>query len=242
MGLIRLDKYICDMGLASRREVKQLIRSGRVIVDGIPLVTAETKIAPASASVYLDGELLHHTDHHYYIIDKPSGVLTATEDRRQRTVMDLISPEMKRMGLFPVGRLDKDTSGLLILTDDGDFAHRVISPKSGIEKLYYARVDGIPDSGDVKAFEDGLTLADGTKCMSAVLTLLGGSECLVTVMEGKYHQVKRMLASRGKSVLELRRIAIGSLRLGEDSSPGSYCEISQEDIYRHIVEKTVNKL
>ena len=164
------------------------------------------------------------------MMNKPAGVLSATEDGRQKTVLDLVSPQMKRLGLFPVGRLDKDTRGLLLLTDDGDFAHRVISPKSEVEKLYYARVEGEPCAEDAEAFARGIVLADGTRCLPARLQLLGGDECLVTVMEGKYHQVKRMLASRGKPVLELRRLSIGRLELDENLQPGEYQEMTQEDL------------
>ena len=163
-------------------------------------------------------------------MDKPSGVLSVTEDRKQQTVLDLLPPEQQRMGLFPVGRLDKDTSGLLLLTNDGDFAHKVISPKSGVEKIYLAVVDGEPDAADIKAFEKGIVLKDGTECLPAKLELLGGNRCHVTVMEGKYHQVKRMLASRGKPVFELRRLAVGALELGEELGPGGFRELGEEDL------------
>ena len=166
------------------------------------------------------------------MIDKPCGVVTATEDSKQKTVLDLVTPEMRRMGLFPVGRLDKDTSGLLLLTDDGDFAHRVISPKSCVEKRYYAKVEGEADMADVKAFEKGIILGDGTQCLPAKLELLGKGECIVTVMEGKYHQVRRMLASRGKPVLELRRLSIGSLILGDELGSGGYRELTEDDLCR----------
>ena len=152
------------------------------------------------------------------MMDKPVGVVTATEDREQKTVLDLLPPELRRMGLFPVGRLDKDTSGLLLLTDDGEFAHRVISPKSGVEKRYKAQVGGAkPDAEDVEAFAAGLTLGDGTECLPAKLGAAGPGRCLVTVTEGKYHQVKRMLAARGKPVQTLRRLAVGELVLPEET-------------------------
>ena len=166
------------------------------------------------------------------MMDKPAGVVTATEDRRQETVLDLVTDEMRRMGLFPVGRLDKDTSGLLLLTDDGDFAHRVISPKSCVEKLYYAVVDGEPDAEDAAAFSRGILLADGTECLPAKLEPLGESACLVTVMEGKYHQVKRMLAARGKPVRQLRRLSIGGLTLDEGSRPGDWRVLDDGDLCR----------
>lgn len=232
MPLIRLDKFICDQGLATRKEARQMIKAGRVRLDGAPAAAPEVKLDPETSRVELDGQVLRYARFHYYMMDKPSGVLTATEDGKQKTVLDLVSPEMRRMGLFPVGRLDKDTSGLLLLTDDGDFAHRVISPKSEVEKLYYAKVEGTPDEADREAFRQGLVLADGTKCLPAELELLGGGECYVRVMEGKYHQVKRMLASRGKPVLSLRRLSVGRLALDPTLGPGGFRELSKEDLCR----------
>lgn len=237
MTKIRLDKALADMGIASRSELKQMIRAGRVTADGRTVTAPEEKIDPESCELCLDGLRLGYRKKRYYMMDKPAGLVTATEDKRQKTVLDLVTPEMRRMGLFPVGRLDKDTSGLLLLTNDGDFAHRVISPKSGIEKLYYAKVEGRPDEKDAEAFREGLTLADGTRCLPAKLTLLGGEECLVTVMEGKYHQVKRMLASRGKPVRELRRIAIGELRLGHELGAGGFRELEESDLCRVFSER-----
>lgn len=230
MPLMRLDKLLGDMGIASRSELKQMIRQGRVTVDGRAVTAPETKVDSGACNIALDGEALHYKSFRYYMMDKPPGVLSATEDGRQKTVLDLVSPEMKRMGLFPVGRLDKDTSGLLLLTNDGDFAHKVISPKAGIQKRYYAQVDGTLDEKDREAFRQGLMLGDGTKCLPAELELLGEGECLVTVMEGKYHQVKRMLASRGAPVLELRRLSIGGLALDNRLEPGGWRELEEADI------------
>ena len=232
MPLMRLDKLLGDMGIASRSELRQMIKRGRVTVDGRAVTAPETKVDSERCRITLDGEELRYKSFRYYMMDKPAGVLSATEDGRQRTVLDLVSPEMRRMGLFPVGRLDKDTSGLLLLTNDGDFAHRVISPKSGIEKRYYARVEGKLDETDREAFRQGLVLADGTKCLPAELELLGGGECYVRVMEGKYHQVKRMLASRGKPVLSLRRLSVGRLALDPTLGPGGFRELSKEDLCR----------
>lgn len=223
---MRLDKLLADLGIASRKELKQIIKSGRVTVNGAAAISPETKVEPDRDTVALDGCTLRYKSFRYYMMDKPSGVLTATEDSRQQTVLDLLTPEMRRMGLFPVGRLDKDTSGLLILTDDGEYAHRVISPKSGVEKLYYAKVEGIPDENDVRRFRDGIVLKDGTQCLPAVLELTGRDECYVRVMEGKYHQVKRMLAACGKPVIQLRRLSIGSLILEDTLGPGGFRELS----------------
>jgi len=189
------------------------------------------KIDPA-AEVSLDGERLVYSKFHYYMMNKPAGILTATEDKNARTVMDLLPPRLRRMGLFPVGRLDRDTRGLLLLTDDGDFAHRVISPKFEVEKLYYAKVEGTPDEADAVAFSAGLVLGDGTKCLPARLETTGPGECLVTVTEGKYHQVKRMLASRGKPVRELKRLSIGALKLPEELEEGGVVQLDEDDLCR----------
>ena len=230
MATMRLDKLLCDLGLGSRREVRDWIRAGRVSIDGTPVRSPELKLDPASCSVSLDGKALRYQADHYYMMDKPVGVITATEDPAQKTVLDLLPPELQRLGLFPVGRLDKDTSGLLILTNDGDYSHRVTAPKVGVEKRYLAEVDGIPDADDVSAFAAGLILGDGTKCLPAGLECLGGGRCIVTVQEGKYHQVKRMLASRGKPVLSLRRLSIGALELDDTLGPGGIRELDPQEL------------
>lgn len=229
MALVRLDKYLADMGIATRKELKEIIKRGRVTVNGLAAREPDMKLDGETARVMLDGELLSYSRFRYFMIDKPTGVLSVTEDRKQQTVLDLLTPEMRRMGLFPVGRLDKDTSGLLLLTNDGEYAHRVISPKSGVEKLYYARVDGELSEKDVEAFEEGLVLGDGTRCLPAKLEILDERECYVRVMEGKYHQVRRMLASRGAPVLELRRLSIGALKLDEKLGPGGFRELDQTE-------------
>lgn len=230
MALVRLDKYLADRGVASRRELKEIIRSGRVQVNGQTVREADRKLDPEADQVSLDGELLSVPRLRYLMMDKPLGVVTATEDAKERTVLDLLPPEMRRIGLAPVGRLDKDTSGLLLLTNDGDFAHRVISPKSAVEKCYCARVEGDLDKEDINAFREGLILRDGTRCLPAGLELLERDLCLVRVTEGKYHQVRRMLASRGKPVLELRRLSIGGLELDGTLGPGGWKEIRSEDL------------
>ncbi len=227
---VRLDKVLSELGVASRRELKQMIRSGRVSVNGQTVTEPEKHIDPEKDELCLDGAALRLRRFRYFMMDKPAGVLSVTEDRKQRTVLELLPPELKRLGLFPVGRLDKDTEGLLILTNDGDFAHRVISPKAGVEKRYRAEVEGVPDEEDTRAFAKGLILADGTRCLPAKLEITGGSVCFVTVMEGKYHQVKRMLASRGKPVRRLRRLSVGELEIGEDLGPGGFRELEENDL------------
>lgn len=229
MALIRLDKLLADMGIASRKELKEIIRRGRVSVDGVTATAPDMKLDGEKAVVTMDGQQLSYSKYHYFMIDKPTGVLSVTEDKKQKTVLDLLTPEMRRMGLFPVGRLDKDTSGLLLLTNDGEYAHRVISPRSGVEKMYYAKVDGKLDKRDIEAFEKGIVLADGTECLPAKLEIISEDECYVRVMEGKYHQVRRMLASRGAPVIELRRLSIGALKLDECLGAGGFRELDQTE-------------
>lgn len=230
MPVMRLDKLISECGLASRKEIKQMIKSGRVTVDGAVAAAPEQKLDPEVSVVTLDGETVCYKKFHYYMLNKPEGILSATDDGKQKTVLDLVTPEMRKMGLFPVGRLDKDTTGLLLLTDDGDFAHKVISPKSEIVKVYHAQTDGVVNDRDVAAFAEGLVLADGTKCLPAELKPLDDGSCLVMVMEGKYHQVKRMLASRGKPVQRLKRLSIGSLKLDSSLKPGEYRELTDNEL------------
>jgi 16S rRNA pseudouridine516 synthase len=228
MANFRLDKIISDTGAATRRETKELIRQGRVTVNGRIAASAEEKYDPDAVSIVIDGRPVQSASYFYYMLHKPAGVLTATEDRTQKTVIDLLPERLQRQGLFPVGRLDKDTTGLLILTNDGGFAHRLMSPKSKIPKVYYAVVDGRPEEADIQAFGEGVVLADGTKCLPARLALCtpGGTEVLVTVYEGKYHQVKRMLASRGTPVLALKRLSIGGVELDPDLEPGETRELT----------------
>ena len=226
----RLDKVIANRGAASRREVKTLVRQGRVLVDGIPAAAADMKVDAAAAVITVDGVALESERHVYLLLHKPAGVLTATEDKRQPTVLDLIPQEMRRRDLAPVGRLDKDTEGLLLLTDDGELTHRLLSPKYHVDKVYYARVEGVPDAADAAAFAEGLLLGDGLQCLPAKLEPLGGGECLVTLREGKFHQVKRMLASRGKPVLYLKRLAMGPLRLEPELAMGQCRFLTPEEL------------
>lgn len=230
MPLMRLDKFISDCGAASRREIKQMIKAGRVTLNGEIAAAPETKLDPESAVVAIDGTALKYEKNHYFMLNKPAGVLSATDDGKQKTVIDLFLPEHKRLGLFPVGRLDKDTTGLLLITDDGNFAHKVISPRSEIEKLYRAETTAPVDADDIAAFARGVTLADGTKCLPAGLELCSDGSCFVTVMEGKYHQVKRMLASRGKPVTALERLRIGGLKLDESLKPGEYRPLTADEL------------
>ena len=225
----RLDKIISATGKKSRREVREMVRQGRVLVDGKPAPAADMKVDPQTAVILLDGEPLGYEKFTYVMLHKPAGVLTATEDRRQETVLDLLPPELRRRALSPVGRLDKDTEGLLLLTNDGQLAHRLLSPKSHVDKVYYARVDGALEPGDIAAFAAGMTLRDGFECLPAGLEILSPTEALVTLREGKFHQVKRMLAARGKPVLYLKRLSMGRLRLDPALAPGAWRMLTEEE-------------
>lgn len=225
----RLDKIISATGKKSQREVREMVRQGRVLVDGKPAPAADMKVDPQTAVILLDGEPLGYEKFTYVMLHKPAGVLTATEDRRQETVLDLLPPELRRRALSPVGRLDKDTEGLLLLTNDGQLAHRLLSPKSHVDKVYYARVDGALEPGDIAAFAAGMTLGDGLECLPAGLEILSPTEALVTLREGKFHQVKRMLAARGKPVLYLKRLSMGRLRLDPALAPGAWRMLTEEE-------------
>ena len=225
----RLDKIIAACGAASRREVKTLVRQGRVKVDGVVVSSAEMKIDEEKAVISVDGAALQYSKFVYVLLHKPAGVLSATEDKRQETVLDLLPEAYRKRGLAPVGRLDKDTEGLLLLTDDGELTHRLLSPKYHVDKVYYARVDGTPDASDCAAFAAGITLSDFT-CLPAQLTLMGEGECRVTVQEGKFHQVKRMLASRGKPVTYLKRLSMGPLQLDEGLLPGQWRLLENKEV------------
>ena len=225
----RLEKIISATGKKSRREVREMVRQGRVLVDGKPAPAADMKVDPQTAVILLDGEPLGYEKFTYVMLHKPAGVLTATEDRRQETVLDLLPPELRRRALSPVGRLDKDTEGLLLLTNDGQLAHRLLSPKSHVDKVYYARVDGALEPGDIAAFAAGMTLGDGLECLPAGLEILSPTEAFVTLREGKFHQVKRMLAARGKPVLYLKRLSMGRLRLDPALAPGAWRMLTEEE-------------
>ena len=225
----RLDKFLCDSGAGTRSQVKALLKAGRVAVDGKTEKDNGRKIDPKTQRITLDGEALGGFRRVVVMLNKPAGYVTATEDPNDRTVMELIPAEMKHLDLKPVGRLDKATEGLLLFTNDGDLLHRLISPKKEVPKVYYAKHEGTATAEDVAAFEAGLTLRDGLKCLSARLEPLGAGESLITVCEGKYHQVRRMMASRGMTVLYLERRREGALTLG-DLPRGTVRELTEAEI------------
>lgn len=225
----RLDKLLSGTGRWSRREVKELLRQGRVTVDGCPAHSAEQKLEPDAVCLAVDGEPISLERFTYIMLHKPAGLLSATEDSRQRTVLDLLPPELRRRGLAPVGRLDKDTEGLLLLTNDGELTHRLLSPKYHVDKVYYARVDGTLSQDAVEAFAAGLTLEDGLTCLPARLELLAPGQVRVTLREGKFHQVKRMLAACGAPVTYLKRLSMGPLQLDETLAPGAWRPLTREE-------------
>ena len=211
----RLDKFLCDSGVGTRSQVKVILKAGRVTVDGKVERDNSRKIDPGVNVITLDGEVLGGMRRMVLMLNKPAGFVTATEDATERTVMELLPAQYKHFDLKPVGRLDKATEGLLLFTNDGDLLHRLISPKKEVPKVYYARHEGEAGAEDVEAFASGLTLRDGMVCLPAKLEPLGPGESLITVCEGKYHQVRRMMASRGMTVLYLERRQEGPLDLGD---------------------------
>ena len=227
----RLDKFLCDSGVGTRSQVKALLKSGRITVNGKPEKDPGKKVDPEKNEICFDGERLGGARRVVLMLHKSAGFVTATEDKEQRTVMELLPPEYKHMDLKPVGRLDKETEGLLLFTNDGDLLHRLISPKKEVPKVYYARHEGEAGPEDAEAFAKGLTLRDGTVCLPAKLEPLGPGESRITVCEGKYHQVRRMMASRGMTVEYLRREQEAGLTLA-DLPLGSARELTEEEVAR----------
>ena len=224
----RLDKFLCDCGVGTRSQVKAIIKAGRVQVDGIPQKDPACKVDAEKQKICVDGNVLGKQGRVVLMLNKPAGYVTATEDKVQATVMELLPAAYRHLDLKPVGRLDKATEGLLLFTNDGDLLHRLISPKKEVPKVYYARHEGQATTEDVEAFTQGLVLADGTKCLPAVLEPIAEGESRITVREGKYHQVRRMMASRNMPVLYLERIAEGALTLGT-LPRGQVRELTQEE-------------
>ncbi len=224
----RLDKFVSDNLTGSRSKARDLIKRGGIIVNGVKITVADYKVDTNKDIIEHEGKCLtSKKGRTVLMLHKPAGCVTATEDREHKTVMEYLPAGSK--GLFPVGRLDKDTEGLLLFTDDGDLAHKLISPKSGIVKVYYAEHEGVCQEEDMKIFREGCVLGDGTRCLPAELEPLGDGRSLLRVKEGKYHQVRRMLASRGKPVTYLKRIAEGGVELGE-LPLGMTRELSEEEI------------
>lgn len=235
MELIRLDKYLADMQIGTRSEVKNYIRKGRISVNGQIIKSAEHKIDIDNAVVAFDSKEITYVTTEYYMLNKPAGVLSATMDKKAATVLDLI--DAKRKDLFPVGRLDKDTEGLLIITNDGQLAHDLLSPKKHVDKLYYAKVRGIITKEHIEAFAMGLEVDKDFVAMPAKLEILNifnepeiYTEVNITIKEGKFHQIKRMFNSIGSEVLYLKRLKMGELSLDESLKPGEYRLLTEDEI------------
>ena len=225
----RLDKFLCDSGVGTRSQVKQILKSSRISVDGKPEKDGGRKIDREQNEVCLDGTRLGGGRRRVFLMNKPQGYVTAKSDPRDKTVMELLPPELQYLNLNPVGRLDKATEGLLLFTNDGELLHRLISPKKQVPKVYYARHEGQAAQQDIDAFAQGLALVDGSRCLGALLEPLGPGESMITVCQGMYHQVRRMMASRGMTVTYLERRREGNLSLG-DLPRGAVRELTQQEI------------
>lgn len=230
---LRLDKMLAHLGLGTRKEIKKLIKEKRITVNGELVNDPGQHVWPEQDSVAVDGEILQYREYIYLMLNKPQGVLSATEDHSQEVVVDLLPPEYQAFEPFPVGRLDKDTEGLLLLTNDGQLAHRLLSPKKHVPKTYYAVVQGTVTESDVQAFSLGVVLEDGYKTLPGQLKILNSaleSEIELTIFEGKFHQVKRMFEAVGKKVTFLKRIAMGPLVLDEALALGEFRELAEEEV------------
>ncbi len=230
---MRLDKYLVHVGYGSRREVHKLIKSKKVAVDLGIINKPEYLLDPENVHVTVNGLTVYYKPFYYFLLNKPSGVITATEDKTQSTVIDLLEPIDQNKDLVPVGRLDKDTEGLLVLTNDGTFVHELLSPKKGVKKVYYAKVLGKMTNEDIEAFAEGMILGDAIQLLPATLEIISSgdiSEVYITIAEGKFHQVKRMVSKVGKEVIYLKRVKMGKLRLPNDIKVGEYRELTMEEL------------
>ncbi len=233
MAKIRLDKFLSDSSTYSRKDATKIIRQGCVKVNGKTVSDGAFKVDSENDEVLLNSQKLTHKENYYIMMNKPAGYLSATEDRFQKTVMELLSEDLPKEKMFPAGRLDKDTEGFLFLTTDGPLAHLVTGPKNHVEKKYYVELDGNLDESFIEIFKNGITLNDMGKeenCKSAKLEILTKSTCCLTITEGKFHQVKRMFASLGRTVTYLKRLSIGKVDLDETLSPGEYREMTEEEV------------
>lgn len=234
MAQMRLDKFLGEMGVGTRTQIKEMARKGRVMVNGQTEKKSDRKIDPEQDVVQADGREISYAAWEYYLLNKPQGVVSATEDRTYPTVIDLIT-DARRKDLFPVGRLDLDTEGLLLITNDGDLAHRLLSPRKHVDKVYFARVEGSLPEDSQEQMARGLVLEDGTKTLPASLTILPDSDStaasvMLSIQEGKFHQVKRMFEALGCHVVYLKRLSMGPLKLDEELAPGQYRPLREEEL------------
>ncbi|WP_123338097.1 pseudouridine synthase [Lactobacillus gasseri] len=232
---MRIDKYLANMNVGSRKEVHSLIKKKVVTVNGEPVTTPKQQVKEDDL-VVVDGNEIAYQQYHYFLLNKPKGVISATEDRSQQTVISLLKTKDRYQGIAPVGRLDKDTTGLLLLTNDGALAHELLAPNKHVTKVYRAKISGVASEGTIKTFASGITLGDGTKLKPAKLEILAQdkvhnlSQIEIQIQEGKYHQIKRMFGAVGMKVLELDRISMGKLSLPTDLKRGQYQEITRDKI------------
>lgn len=231
--ILRLDKYLADMGCGTRSQVKREIAKGEVLVNGQTVKRPEYKTDTEKDRIEYKGYPVSYTEYEYYMLNKPAGVVSATEDPREKTVLDLIDAK-QRKDLFPVGRLDKDTEGLLLITNDGVLSHNLLSPRKHVDKIYYARVEGVVTDEDAVLFRSGLDIGDEKPTLPAELTIMHSasiSEILLTIREGRFHQVKRMFEAVGKKVVYLKRMKMGSLSLDENLKPGEYRKLTEKEVH-----------
>ncbi|MFL0194210.1 pseudouridine synthase [Clostridium sp. WILCCON 0269] len=230
----RLDKILANLGYGTRKEIKAMVKRGAVKIEGVVVKDNSMKVDPDNCKIEIDGSIVEYKKYIYILMNKPEGVVSATMDNYDETVIDILIPEYQALKPFPVGRLDKDTKGLLLITNDGELNHRLISPKNHVDKVYYAEIDRPVDISDVEKFEKGIVLKDGYNCLPAKLKIIesdgNGSIVEVTVQEGKFHQIKRMFNVLGKNVVYLKRIKFGPINLDEDLLEGEYRELYREEI------------
>ena len=231
---MRIDKCLADCGLGTRSEVKSLLKAKRITVNGKVVTNGKVQVNPETDEILFDGEKIQYEEFVYIMMNKPKGVVSATEDNLHKTVIDLIDPLYFKKGVFPVGRLDIDTHGLLLLTNDGELAHRLLSPKKHVTKIYQARVDGVMTEEDAATFERGIVLSYGTECMPARLDILSTTQdesvVQIHLKEGKFHQVKRMVKACGKTVVDLQRLTMGTLKLDDRLALGESRPLTEEEL------------
>ena len=231
--MMRLDKFLCETGFGTRSQVKEMLKKGQVTVNGVAAKKPEQKIDEHKDQITCQGKIASYEKFVYYMLHKPAGVVSATEDKREKTVLDLLKSEDRRDGIFPVGRLDKDTEGFLLLTDDGDLAHRLLSPRKHVDKTYYAKIAGSVTEAHIERFREGLDIGDEKKTLPAMLEILASktetSEIRITIHEGRFHQVKRMFEAVGCKVTYLKRLSMGAVALDGTLAPGDYRPLNEKE-------------
>ena len=231
--MMRLDKFLCEAGFGTRSQVKELLKKGLVTVNGVSAKKPEQKIDEHKDQITCQGKTASYEKYVYYMLHKPAGVVSATEGKREKTVLDLLKSEDRRDGIFPVGRLDKDTEGFLLLTDDGDLAHRLLSPRKHVDKTYYAKIAGSVTEAHIERFREGLDIGDEKKTLPAMLEILASepetSEIRITIHEGRFHQVKRMFEAVGCKVTYLKRLSMGAVALDGTLAPGDYRPLNEKE-------------